>query len=147
MRFTTTVEIEAEPAAVWAVMEDVNRWPDWTPTMKSVALTSGEVVGPESTATIRQPALPPAVWRVTSYEAGRSFSWETDVRGVHMVGDHRVEPLPGGRSLVTLGITSSGVLSTIFGPLINGQVRKAVRTEAASLKRHVEASVRTATAV
>ena len=142
MNYERTIEIDTDAAAVWAVMEDVDHWPDWTPTIKSVALSSGRVVGPGSTALIRQPALPPATWQVTAYEPGRSFTWETKVRGVKMTGGHTVVPLAGGRSRVTLLITGGGILSRVFGPLINRPVRKAVDTEAESLKKHVEAHVR-----
>ena len=36
MRFQVTEEIDAAPEQVWAVLADVERWPDWTPTMTSV---------------------------------------------------------------------------------------------------------------
>jgi uncharacterized protein YndB with AHSA1/START domain len=37
MNFTITVDIDAPPDRVWAVMSDIERWPEWTPTVTSIA--------------------------------------------------------------------------------------------------------------
>ena len=36
MEVENTIHIEAPPAIVWAVTVDVERWPEWTPTVESV---------------------------------------------------------------------------------------------------------------
>jgi carbon monoxide dehydrogenase subunit G len=36
MRYETQVAIHATPEAVWAVLAEVERWPEWTPSMTLV---------------------------------------------------------------------------------------------------------------
>src|SRR5215218_8712666 len=91
--FSITAEIEAPPEHVWAIMRDIERWPEWTPTVTSIQrLDPGPlVVG--SRARVRQPKLPPADWRVTSLnEANRTFTWITRGPGVQVIARHSVEP-------------------------------------------------------
>ncbi|MDT7677384.1 MAG: hypothetical protein QOD82_5286 [Pseudonocardiales bacterium] len=75
MYFEAATEIDAPAERVWAVLADVEHWPDWTPTMTSVRLLTAGPLGPGSAAEIRQPKLPKAVWTVTGFEAGRRWSW------------------------------------------------------------------------
>ncbi|MSU59740.1 MAG: hypothetical protein EXS35_16495 [Pedosphaera sp.] len=34
--FSITVDISAQPQIVWAVMADVERWPEWTPSVGAI---------------------------------------------------------------------------------------------------------------
>jgi uncharacterized membrane protein len=139
---TRTAEIDAPAAEVWAVIADVARWPVWTPTMTEVRLLDGDRIGPGAGARVRQPKLPPAVWRVTEFDEGRRFAWAARGPGVRTVGDHRVEPLDGGRCRVVLSIDTTGPLARPFWALIGGLTRRYVATEARSLKEHCELSAR-----
>jgi hypothetical protein len=139
MKFVTTIDIDAAAPRVWSVLADVERWPDWTPTMNEVRLRGGGTLGPESTADVRQPKLPKAVWKVTAFEEGRRFAWTAGGPGVLTVGDHVVEPLGADRCRVTLGIETTGALSRPFWLFAGGLTRRYVTLEANSLKKHCEA--------
>jgi hypothetical protein len=120
-------------------MTDVERWPEWTESMKSVErLEEGPfVLG--STARLRIRRAPTAgVWRVTEITEGRSFTWETDSGGVHGVATHLIEP-DGDSSKVTLTVTLSGLVATLLTPILAGVARDNVRMEAEGLKRRCEA--------
>jgi uncharacterized membrane protein len=138
MKTVTTVEIEAPAPAVWAVLADVTRWPEWTPTMNEVRLRDADTLGPASRADIRQPKLPKAVWTVTEFEDGHRFAWAARGLGFRTVGDHLVEPLDGGRCRVTLGVETTGPLARPFWRIAGDLTERYVATEAASLKRHCE---------
>ena len=134
-----TVSINAAPERVWAVMMDIERWPEWTESMKSVErLDSGEFgVGSKAKLKIRR--SPNAnVWTVTELTPNRSFTWETNSGGVNAVATHVIEP-DGNGSKVTLAVDLSGIIATLFGPMIGGQSRKNVEMEAEGLKRRSEA--------
>ena len=36
--FSVVVDIPAAPGRVWAVMTDIEHWPEWTPTVTSIEL-------------------------------------------------------------------------------------------------------------
>lgn len=139
MKFETTIDIDAAAPKVWSVLADVQRWPEWTPTMNQVRLRETDRFGVGATADIRQPKLPPAAWKVTAFEDGHRFAWAAGGPGVLTVGDHVVEPLGADRCRVTLGIETTGALSRPFWLLAGGLTRRYVTMEADSLKRHCEA--------
>ena len=140
------VRIDRAPEAVWAVMRDVERWPDWTATMESVDLLDGAAgLGPGVRARLGvfltmfgRRTVMRGIWRVTAYDEGRGFTWENTRFGLRSFAGHYIDP-DGAGSLVTLTITMSGLPATMLRPLILGPSRENVTIEAAGLKQRVEA--------
>jgi len=133
-----TVSINAPPERVWSVMTDVERWPEWTESMKSVERLENGEFGVGSKARLRIRRSPNAnVWTVTELTPNRSFTWETNSGGVKGIATHIIEP-DGNGSKVTLIVGLSGIVATLFGPMIGGQSRKNVEMEAEGLKRRSE---------
>lgn len=137
MRYAYTVEIHAPPAAVWAVIADVERWPEWTPTMRRVQLLDAEALGPEVRARVWQPRVPRRDWQVTELVPGERFSWEARAPGARTVAGHAVEAVGEG-SRVTLSIETDGPLSVVVDPFLGWISRRWVPREAAGLKRRCE---------
>ena len=139
----TEIEINAPADAVWSVMSDVERWPEWTASIRKVRrLDDGEFrVG--SRARINQPKLMPATWTVDTLQPGRSFSWSTRSPGLHIVGHHVVEPLADDRSKVTLTTVATGALAGIADSLTGKLAQRYIETEAAGLKPAPRADERT----
>jgi len=132
------VEIAAHPDVVWGVMVDVEKWPEWTASMTRVELLEDRPFGKGSRARIKQPKLPAATWRVTDFEAGKSFTWESNSPGATMVAAHKVEPRDGGGSLVILAVEPRGLLGGIVGQVGRALIQRYVEMEAAGLKRRSE---------
>src|SRR4051794_34414734 len=87
MNYEYTVDINASPEQVWAVLEDVDKWPQWTKSMKKVeALDKPLAIG--SRVKIKQPRLPGATMTVTALEGNRSFSWRTKSPGLQIEAHH-----------------------------------------------------------
>lgn len=140
MGHEVTVEIDATPAQVWSVLEDVEHWPSWNPTMTSVRRLDDGPFGPDSTAEVRQPRLPKNLWRVTRFEPGQRFEWVTSAPGVTIRADHRIVALGNRRSRVTLIIAESGVLSKLVALLFGPLTHRYLTLEATALKKHCEAN-------
>ena len=93
--FSISVDIKASPERVWEVLSDGERWHEWTPSVTSVELLDKSIaVG--SRAIIRQPELPPAKFKITALEPGRTTGVVVMRVTVHnqagelvMEGEHR----------------------------------------------------------
>jgi carbon monoxide dehydrogenase subunit G len=134
--FETTRHIDAPPGAVWDVMVDVARWPEWTPTVDSVEVDGGGPLHVGSTAEVRQPKLPRARWTVTSLEDGRHFTWEATGPGLRTVARHRVVAVGSGTE-VTLSIEQQGPMGAVAALVWRRLTQRYIEQEAASLDSRV----------
>jgi len=133
MHLEHSLTIAALPEKVWDVTIDIERWPEWTPTMERVERLESGPFRPGSTARIKQPQFPPTVWRVTALTPGRSFTWETRVRGMYMIASHEVTPAPGGCTS-TLRLEIRGLLATLLGPLVRRGALRSMAQENSGLR-------------
>lgn len=141
MDFQISIAIEAPPDIVWSVMADVERWHEWTPSVRSIRVLDRPIrVG--SRALIRQPKFPPAVWTVTALDAGRSFTWKSGMPGVWVYAHHSVEPTPSG-TRATLALHHQGVVARLVGRLTRDITNRYLKYEAEGLKRRSEATWQT----
>jgi len=135
--FTTSIDISVPPRRVWAVMSDVERWHEWTPSVTSIRRIGGRPFGPGCRVVIRQPKFPPALWKMTEIDSGRSFSWVSPGPGFTAVARHVVEPAPAG-SRATLSFELRGPLGGLFGRMTKGITERYLAFEAAGLKARSE---------
>lgn len=138
MTIEDTLHINAPPDVVWAVTEDVEQWPDWTPTMTSVVRSSDGPFGLGSTARIKQPGQPESTWTVTQFEPGERFAWESRRTGLRMTAAH-VLRVDGAGTANTLQVQITGILGVLLRPLLRAAVRKALSLENRGLQAHCEA--------
>ncbi len=134
-----TVEIQAPPERVWAVLWDIERWPEWTPSVTSIERLDRGPLAVGSRARIRQPRLLPAVWQITELDEGRSFTWITRSLGVRVTARHDIEVNERG-SRVTLSLQFSGLLGPLAARLTRGLTERYLVLEASGLKARSEDS-------
>ena len=140
--FERVIEIDAPPATVWSVVENVDTWPSWTPTILSVVRQEAGAFGLGSTAKVHAKGFPENVLRVTEFTPGRSFTWEGPGGiGMRVVMGHAVEA-SGSGSLVTLTVTPAGPSAVFMGWLVGRLAKKNVNIEAESLKKRAESIAR-----
>ncbi|WP_045877569.1 SRPBCC family protein [Pseudofrankia sp. DC12] len=150
MYYETSVRVAASADQVWAVLRDVERWPEWTPTVSRVdrvesapeyvpgadgpagELTKGDVVS------IKQPRMPTLSWTVLDWSPAGFFSWSASSGGVTTVAEHRIDRTDDLGVTVTLSVRQSGPLAPVVGLLTGRQTRRYVDTEAEGLKRRCE---------
>jgi uncharacterized membrane protein len=139
MRFDHSTTIQAPPERVWEVFSNVERWPDWTPTVDSVERLDAGRIHIGSRTRIRQPKLRAAVWEVTDMKDGEYFEWVSSVPGMKTTGGHRVISTPEG-TVATATIIQEGPLSWLFGRMYAGLTRQYIATETQKLKEVSESS-------
>jgi hypothetical protein len=143
--FTAALDINAPPEKVFRILCDVERWPEWTPTMTSVKRLERGAFGIGAKARVLQPKLRPAVWQVTELTENRGFTWVARTVGLEMRAGHWIEA-QGAGSRGSLTFEFSGFLSGIAGRLYRGLIEQYLGTEAQGLKRRSEASTAPPTA-
>ena len=141
MNFSISVDIDAAPDVVWSLVSDIEHWPEWTPSVKSIRrLGRSGPLQPGSRALVRQPKLLPAVWTVTSMRPDRRFTWKTALQGMWVVADHWVEATANG-SRATLSLQFQGLFGPLLARVTKGTNEKYLHLEANGLKRKSEAIV------
>jgi hypothetical protein len=134
--FGINVEIAATPDRVWAVMSDIEKWHEWTPSVKGITRRDSGPLRPGSRAWVRQPKFPPALWTVT--EVGeRSFTWVSRAPGMVVTARHYVTPIGTG-ARATLSLNFAGLFGPFFGRLTRDINNRYLAMEAAGLKRRSE---------
>lgn len=134
--FSKTISIAASPADVWKVLADVERWPQWTKSVKSVQRLDQKPMAVGSQTRIEQPKLRPATWTVTVWEPEKSFTWVSK-SGVTVTGVHEIIPTPRGCD-VNLTIHFGGLLGGVIGFFAGSLTTEYMAMEANGLKRQAE---------
>lgn len=137
MTITDSIHIDAPLDVVWSVTQDVERWPEWTPTVTSVRLLGERPIRLGSVALIKQPMQPASQWVVTEHSANQRFAWETRRAGLHLIGTHDLAAADGGTRNV-LRVKASGVLAVALWPILHFAMQKALRDENRGLKARCE---------
>jgi uncharacterized membrane protein len=132
-----SIEIEAPPADVFAVLRDIESWPEWNAAMTSLKRMDEGPLGAGSRALVQQPGLPPTVWQVTSFVEGSRFTWVTTSPGVRTEGDHVVDPAGAG-SRLTLSLRFCGLLGPLARLIYGNLTRRYMSLEAQGLKARCE---------
>lgn len=132
-----SVTVAALPERVWAVLVDVERWPERIPTVDAVERLDAGPLAVGSRTRLQQPRLSEAVWTVTELSVGSSYTWQSSSPGVTVTATHVVEP-HGDGSRLTLALTVSGPMSGIGWLMTRSLTTRYVETEAASIKKAAE---------
>jgi uncharacterized membrane protein len=135
---TDTVDIAAPIERVWALTEDIEKWPAITPTMTSIVRLDSGPLQVGSTARVKQPRQRARVWTVTRFEPKATFAWRSRILGMPVTGTHTMTSRGDGASTNTLTIEMTGAISRLMGPLLSSTLRRALAIENAGFKQHAE---------
>jgi ribosome-associated toxin RatA of RatAB toxin-antitoxin module len=128
---TDEIVIDASIAEVWALVIDIEHWPDFVPAVTSLERLDHGPVRIGSQARLRQPGQPRRIWTVTRIEEPHVFVWQTSGLGLRMTGEHHLEPTgPDGRhTRQRLVLALDGPLGQVLGRVAGARLRQALRTE------------------
>lgn len=133
-----SIDLDASPAAVWSVIADYSRDPEWREGVRMRV----EPVGLVRDGTITHEQLrmfgswQPTVARIRDVEPGRTFRFVSEDGKVD--GTRTIEPTPqGSRLTVRLRVSVPGALA-LFAPLLGWLFRRRVRRDLLRVRRLVE---------
>jgi uncharacterized protein YndB with AHSA1/START domain len=136
-KYEITVDIDAPPARVWDVMVDVEKWPEWTPSMSSVKRLDAGELREGSRVRIKQPKLAPTTMTVTELEPDKCFTWRMTGPGIEVTATHTIKA-KGKGSQVVLSLYFDGIVGGIIGRATRGLNERYIAYEAAGLKKRSE---------
>lgn len=137
MEHSTSIRISSPVATVWDLMVDVERWPEWTSSIRSAKSLDEGPLRVGSRVRIHQPKLPPATWTVDELRPREGFSWTNRSPGLVSRGRHEVRDDGAGGAEVVLTLAQEGPLAWMALPF-RGLTRRYVQTEAEGLKARAE---------
>ena len=135
--FEAALVIAASRTSIWAVLSDVMRWHEWTPTVTKIESLDSPQLAPGHRFKVLQPKLRPAVWTVTTCDNASRFVWQARSLGLEMIADHLLEQLSDGTTRLVLRFSFSGVLGGVLAALMKDTVVRYLTIEAESLQRRV----------
>ncbi|WP_341716357.1 SRPBCC family protein [Micromonospora sp. FIMYZ51] len=138
MAITVDRLIEADRAALWRVISDLDRWAEFLPTVDEIERLDGPgpiTVG--SSFRIRQPGLMAATYRITEWHPEADFTWVARSPGVRTTATHRLRPAGSAVSL-QLGISWAGPGAALVRLLFGRRTRRFLDQEAAAFARLAE---------
>jgi uncharacterized membrane protein len=138
MYLQASIDIHAEIKCVWDTLMDLERWPEWTRSIDKVERLDNAEFGAGSRVRIRQPRIPVAIWKVTEFELGRSFTWVSEVFGIKSVATHRLEPRDDRIVGLTLTLVQTGWLAWLVRSRAEKTAREYLIMESQGLKRRCE---------
>lgn len=138
MMLENVICIDVPQSVVWSVTIDIERWPQWTPTVKAVKRLDEGPFACGSAALIQQPGLPEAKWVVTELIQGERFTWESRILGIQMIATHKLLTKETGTQSV-LRVKMSGIVGRLLWPLMRFSARRSLERENAGLKAKCEA--------
>ena len=139
MELDVTRTIAAPAETAWRVLADVERWPDWTPSVARVERLDTGPLGSGSRVRITQPKLRPGIWTITAWESGRSFTWIQRAPGLRIVADHSVGAGNRGSTL-ELRVRFEGILGGLVGRIYGALTERYMNLEADGLRSRCESA-------
>lgn len=133
MKYETSTVTSADPARLWAVVKDVERWPEWVDVYDHVRAEGAGPLAIGDRFHVKQQGLAGGDWTVTELEEGRVFTWESRQPGVRISGRHVVTAEAGGGSKLTLQLEITGWASGVTNALLGKKARRYVDLECARL--------------
>ena len=141
MEQSTKIDVEAPVERVWEVLCEVERWPEWTPTVTSVRRLDDGPLAVGSRVRVEQPRIPPTEYVVTEFESSRSFTWVATGPGVRTTARHLLEELDTGGTRVTLVVEQSGPVGVVMGRFYRQLTDRYLTAEAEGIKARSEGRV------
>jgi carbon monoxide dehydrogenase subunit G len=134
MRFESSIDIDAPAERVWALVDKLEEWPQWMPSIKKIERVSQGplAVGAQLSVTAKVSRLTVRLlMTVTEFVAERNVVLEGKALGTKLARFYALEPV-NGKTKLTIGGDVSGALAWLAcrgGRRISAEIALAVKTK------------------
>jgi carbon monoxide dehydrogenase subunit G len=139
MRFESSIDIDAPAERVWALVDKLEEWPQWMPSIKKIERVSQGplAVGAQLSVTAKVSRLTVRLlMTVTEFVAERNVVLEGKALGTKLARFYALEPV-NGKTKLTIGGDVSGALAWLAcrgGRRISAEIALAVKTKIEGLE-------------
>jgi carbon monoxide dehydrogenase subunit G len=132
MRFESSIEIGASAEKVWALIDKLEEWPQWMPSIKKIERVSQGplAVGSQLSVTAKVSGLTVTLlMTITEFVPERNVVMEGKALGTKLTRFYTLEPV-NGKSKVTIGGDVSGVLAWLAcrgGQKVSAEIAQAAK--------------------
>src|SRR4030043_337472 len=115
MKFSASVEINAHVERVWSLVNSVEEWSKWIPSLKKIEKVSAGPLGVGSQVLVVAKSIITVnlLMTITEFVVGRRVVMEGKVLGVKMTRFYELEPLDKNKTKLTAGGEVSGLLALL----------------------------------
>ena len=133
MRFESNIDINAPAEKVWALIDKLEEWPQWMPSIKKIErISKGPLtVGSQLSVTAKVSGLTvELLMTITEFVPERTVVLEGKALGTKLTRFYTLEPV-NGKTKVTIGGDVSGALAWLArrgGQVVSAEIALAVKT-------------------
>lgn len=138
-RIARSIHIRAPSTDVWAAIADIEAWPEWASQFRRLERLDASPLAAGSRVRVTPKGMPGAVWHVTDYQEGLSFTWASSLLpGMRVTGGHTVA-VDGNETTAEFWLEASGALGKLLTPLLRRTVfSRNTRSATEGLKNYME---------
>jgi carbon monoxide dehydrogenase subunit G len=133
VRFESAIDINAPTKKVWALIDKLEEWPQWMPSIKKIERLSKEPlkVGSQLSVTVKVSGLTvKLLMTIIKFVPERTVVMQGKALGTSLTRFYTLEPLDG-KTKVTIGGDVSGALAWLAcrgGKAVSTEIAQAVKT-------------------
>ena len=133
MRFESAIDINAPTKKIWALIDKLEEWPQWMPSIKKIERLSKEplTVGSQLFVTAKVSGLTvKLLMTIIKFAPERTVVMQGKALGTNLTRFYTLKPIDG-KTRVTIGGDVSGVLAWLArrgGQAVSDEIAQAVKT-------------------
>jgi len=139
MRFESRIDINAPVEKVWALIDKLEEWPKWMPSIKKIERVSKEplTAGSQLSVTAKVSGLTVTLlMTIIEFVPERTVVMQGKALGTHLTRLYTLEPV-NGKTKVTIGGEVSGALAWLAcrgGQRVSVEIAQAVKMKVEGLE-------------
>ena len=140
MRFESTVDIYAPAGKVWALIDRLEEWPQWMPSIKEIEriIKGPWAVGSQLFVTAKVSGFTvKLLMTISEFVPERTVVMQGEAMGTSLIRSYTLEPLKDQTKLI-IGSEASGALAALAqqeGQVISTEIAQAVKEKVEGLEQ------------